>query len=65
VSVVPVIPALGRLKQQDGNFEASLGYVALRPCLKTNEQQKMYSTILLLHCKSRIYKSICEYIYVL
>jgi hypothetical protein len=25
--VTPVIPALGRLKQEDGELEASLGYI--------------------------------------
>jgi hypothetical protein len=29
----PVIPALGRLKQKNHGFKASLGYI-VRPCLK-------------------------------
>jgi hypothetical protein len=34
-----VIPVLGRLKQQDREFGASLGYTA-RPCLKSKTKQK-------------------------
>jgi hypothetical protein len=30
----PVIPALGRLRQEDHKFEASLGYIVI-PSLKT------------------------------
>jgi hypothetical protein len=36
---MPVIPALGRLRQEDGKFWANLGY-AVRPHLKTNNNNK-------------------------
>jgi hypothetical protein len=35
---MPVIPALGRLNEEDHELETSLGYIA-RPCLK---KQKKY-----------------------
>jgi hypothetical protein len=35
---VPVIPALGSLKQEDFEFDVSLGYTA-RLCLKTKQKK--------------------------
>jgi hypothetical protein len=32
-----IIPALGRLRQEDGKFKTSLGYI-VRPCLKNKNQ---------------------------
>jgi hypothetical protein len=35
-----VIPALGRLRQEDLKFETSLGYLA-RPCLQKSKNKKI------------------------
>jgi hypothetical protein len=34
-----VIPAFGRVRQEDYEFEASVGYI-MRPCLKIKKKQK-------------------------
>jgi hypothetical protein len=38
---MPVIPALGKLKQEDNDFEVSLSYI-VKPCLnnKTNKKRQ-------------------------
>jgi hypothetical protein len=40
-----VTPALGRLKQEDCEFQAILGYTA-RPCLKTTTKNKRGEVVL-------------------
>jgi hypothetical protein len=35
---MPVIPALGRLRQEDQDMNTSLGYIA-RPCLKKKKKE--------------------------
>jgi hypothetical protein len=35
-----VIPALGRLREEDGVFKASFGYI-VRPCLKKKKNEEL------------------------
>jgi hypothetical protein len=37
VHIIPEIPALGRLRQEEHQFKASIGYIA-RPCLKNKKK---------------------------
>jgi hypothetical protein len=34
-----VIPALGMLRQEDGEFQTSLGYITVRPCLRKKKKK--------------------------
>jgi hypothetical protein len=43
---MPVIPALGRLRQEDGEFEASAGYIA-QPCLKKANKKVTYCKVIM------------------
>jgi hypothetical protein len=35
---MPIIPAMGKLRQEDHEFEASLGYIG-RPCFKQTNKK--------------------------
>jgi hypothetical protein len=48
----PVIPALGRVKQEDHNFEASLGYIVssrpawtVRPPISKKKKEKKVNSL--------------------
>jgi hypothetical protein len=43
---MPVIPALGRLRQEDGKFKDRLGYV-VRPCLSVKKRRNIDRNVLL------------------
>jgi hypothetical protein len=39
-----VIPALGRMRKEDHEFKASLGYIVIIPCLKKTSKQTPLQT---------------------
>jgi hypothetical protein len=41
---MPVIPALGRMRQEDHKFKVNLGYL-VRPCLKSLKNNTLFLTI--------------------
>jgi hypothetical protein len=43
----PIIPALGRLRQKDHEFDGSLAYI-VRPCLKNKELERCGSSDIVL-----------------
>jgi hypothetical protein len=42
--LTPVIPAFGRLRQEDWEFKCLLGYIA-RPCLEINKGTKFMAVL--------------------
>jgi hypothetical protein len=49
---MPVIPALGRLRQEDQEFKASLGYIPKTMSQKTTDRQKESLEQCLTHCNA-------------
>jgi hypothetical protein len=45
---MPIIPALGRLRWEDHEFEASLSYNIARPCLKEKSKKSKEKKVFLL-----------------
>jgi hypothetical protein len=46
---MPVIPAFRRLRQEDCEFKASLGYI-VRPCLKKKNPEKKFRSVISWPC---------------
>jgi hypothetical protein len=49
---IPIIPVLGRLRQEDGGFETSLDYI-VRCCLKKEKKASIKINQSINHCSGK------------